>query len=201
MARTFCFLVCLLAVLAPTSVRAAPVDLIESDSQAFLQDNGAMDVIYRLTFRDNEGRSFIRKIGPFYEPVHFTRSWLEADREPHEVSVRAASGGYYRIDFGDFRTRAGGVYTLELHYRSNHRFADPTSADGRELVAVWFNPVRWSLPIGRSVIKLVLPRTLPAEVQRHEDITPAMVDAAGATTDRSNVGSHDHWAWVVDYGA
>ncbi len=35
-----------------------------------------MDVIYSLKFLDNEGRSEIRKIGQFYEPVHFTRAYL-----------------------------------------------------------------------------------------------------------------------------
>ncbi|MBI4864114.1 MAG: hypothetical protein HY815_28230, partial [Candidatus Riflebacteria bacterium] len=39
---------------------AAPVDLLETDTQAFVQDSGSMDVIYSLTFRDNEGRSGIR---------------------------------------------------------------------------------------------------------------------------------------------
>ena len=194
--------VVLLALLGGVpGVRAAPVELLESDVQAFLQDNGAMDVIYRLTFRDNEGRSSIRKVGPFYEPVHFTRSWLEVDGARRDVSLQAMGGGYYRVGFGDTRTRAGGTYTLELHYRCNHRFADPTQAEGRELVAVWFNPVRWSLPIARSVVKLVLPRELPADaVQRHEDITPAMVDAAGAVTDPANLRAQDQWAWVYsDY--
>ena len=60
----------------PTAAFADPVDLLLADTQAFVQDSGAMDVIYRLTFRDNEGRSAIRKIGPFYQPLHFTRAML-----------------------------------------------------------------------------------------------------------------------------
>ena len=63
------------------TAHAAPVDLLECDSQVFIQDNGGADVIYRLTFRDNEGRSQIRQIGEFYEPLHFTRSLLHGDGE------------------------------------------------------------------------------------------------------------------------
>jgi hypothetical protein len=66
-----------LVIMAAAPLAAAPVDLLEADSQVFLQDNGAADVIYILTFRDNEGRRQIRKIGEFYEPVHFTRAAVE----------------------------------------------------------------------------------------------------------------------------
>ena len=51
---------------------AGPVDLLEADTQAFVQDSGAMDVIYSLRYQDNEGRSAIKSIGQFYEPVAFT---------------------------------------------------------------------------------------------------------------------------------
>ncbi len=194
-------LVLLFALLLPATAVAGPVDLLESDVQAFVQDNGAMDVIYSLTFRDNEGRSFIRKVGPFYEPVHFTRAWLHGSGEKHKARVSPVGGGYYRVDFEKVRTRAGQNYTVELHYRCNHRFADPTSRGGEELLAVWFNPVRWVLPLKKSVVKLVLPLRLPkGKVKRHEDITPAMVDALGVLTDPGNESEHYKWAFVyTDY--
>jgi len=125
----------LLAVYLPLSAAADPVELLEEDSQAFLQDNGGMDVIYSLTFRDNEGRSAIRKIGPFYEPVHFTRGLIKSGGRTARATIKDAGGGFYRVDFVAFSTRAGESYTLELHYRSAHRFADPTARAGKQLVA------------------------------------------------------------------
>jgi hypothetical protein len=178
---------------------AAPVELLEADNQVFVQDNGAVDVIYSLTFLDNEGRTQIRKVGQFYEPVHFTRGFLNGEGGPQPVTTQNVGGGYYRVDFTS-STRAGQQYTLELHFRSNHRFADPTESEGRQLLAVWFNPVRWSMPIGRSVVKLVLPLALPAEVARAEDITSAMVDGLGVVTDPGSLVEQDHWAFVfADY--
>ncbi|HHQ47552.1 MAG TPA: hypothetical protein ENK19_01535, partial [Acidobacteria bacterium] len=187
------------AVALATAVHAGPVDLMLADSQVFVQDNGAADVIYTLRFRDNQGRSVIKKIGQFYEPVHFTRATIEGEGLAGTVTMEALGGGYYRAELPG-RTRAGKMYTLELHFRSNHRFADPTTRDGRKLLAVWFNPVRWGLPVERSVIKLVLPLELPAEVKRHEDITPAMVDRLGVVTDPSILAAQSHWAFVyTDY--
>jgi hypothetical protein len=149
-----------LGLCAPAFTRADPVQLESADVQAFVQDNGGMDVIYALTFVDNEGRSQIRKAGPFYEPIHFTRAFLIDGDQRHPAQTRDAGGGYYAIEFGDHPTRAGGTYTIELHYRNNHRFADPTERDGKRLLAVWFNPIRWTMPIERSVVKLVLPLAL-----------------------------------------
>ena len=48
-----------LGLCAPAFTRADPVQLRSADVQAFVQDNGGMDVIYALTFVDNEGRSQI----------------------------------------------------------------------------------------------------------------------------------------------
>ena len=83
----------LVAVLTwlPATAAAAPVDLLEADTQAFLQDSGAMDVIYSLRFRDNEGRGFIRQIGPVDEPVHFTRGWLKQGEQSDEVTTTLGS--------------------------------------------------------------------------------------------------------------
>jgi len=199
--RILLFVLATLTLLLPLVAHAAPVDLLEQDVQAFVQDNGAMDVIYRLTFRDNEGRGFIRKVGEFYQPARFTRSWIIDGEAKHEASVQALGGGYYRVNFGGgFRTRAGGTYTVELHYRNNHRFADPTTADGKALIAVWFNPVRWVLPIQKSVVKLVLPLELPEGVQQHEEISPEMVDGLGVVTERRSLKAQAHWAFVyTDY--
>ena len=139
-----------LALLArPAAVRADPVDLLEQDSQVFVQADGSVDVIYRLTFRENEGRSAIRQMGPFYEPVHFTRALFQGPGGREVMATTSeAGGGYYRIDFSGMPARAGQTYTIELHYRCRHRFADPTSRDGQDLLAVWFNPIRWTMPVG-----------------------------------------------------
>ena len=52
----------------------------------------------------------------------------------------------------------------------------------------------------RSVIKLVLPLELPPEVQRHEDITPAMVQSLGLQEDEASKKAQDHYALVyTDY--
>ena len=80
----------LLAVLLASPAARAQVELLEEDSQAFVQDNGAMDVIYTLTFKDNEGRPFIRKIGEFYEPVHFTRALLREGEQSEPVTKSRA---------------------------------------------------------------------------------------------------------------
>jgi len=194
-------LLSLWVTLTATPAGAAPVSLEEADVQAFLQDDGAMDVIYSLTFRDNEGRTQIRKAGPFYEPIHFTRAFLREGDQSYAARVSPVGGGYYAVDFSDHPTRAGGRYTVELHYRTDHRFAEPTTRDGQPLLAVWFNPIRWTFPIGRSVIKLVLPLSLdPDRVKRHEDITPAMVDALGVITDPEVLAAQSHWAFVYsDY--
>jgi len=192
-------LVALVVALWAPCVWADPVDLLEQDAQVFVQDNGGVDVIYTLRFRDNEGRSAIRKIGELYEPLHFTRGLLRGEGWTAAVEMSSVGGGYYRADF-ERSTRAGQTYTLELHYRCNRRFADPTSRDGEELLAMWFNPVRWTLPVGRSVVKLVLPLGLPAGVEEHEDISPQMVDGLGVITDPSNLAEQDHWAFVfTDY--
>jgi len=177
------------------SAHATPVDLLEADSQVFILDDGTADVIYTLHFRDNEGRREIRKIGQFYEPLYLNRASIRGDGLEGPVSARSLGDGYYRLALPD-ATRAGGVYDLVLHYRSGHRFADPTSRDGVDLLAVWFNPVRWGLPIGRSVIKLVLPLELPQTVERHEDISPSMVDALGVLTEAASLDEQDHWAFV-----
>jgi hypothetical protein len=188
-----------LLLLWPATGYSDPVDLLDADTQAFVQDDGAMDVIYTLRFRDNEGRAAIRRIGQFYEPVHFTASWLEAGPDQVPVTMSPAGGGYYQAAFAT-PTAAGGEYALVLHYRSSYRFADPTQRGDQALLAVWFNPVRWNMRVPRSVLKLVLPLTLPAEVQRHEDITPAMVDGLGVVTDPASVAAQAHWAYVyTDY--
>jgi hypothetical protein len=179
---------------------AGPVDLVEADSQVFVRDNGAADVIYTLTFRENEGRRVIRKVGQFYEPVHFTRALIQGEELSGKVAMAPLGNGYYRVELPG-ATVAGRTYRLVLHYRSNHRFADPTSRDGKHLLAVWFNPVRWGLPVERSVIKLVLPLALPSQVKRHEDITPAMVTGLGVVTDPEVLHAQSHWAFVyTDYG-
>ena len=46
------------------------------------------------------------------------------------------------------------------------------------------------------MIKLVLPLTLPAAVQRHEQITPQMVDGLGVITDPANKAAQDKFAFV-----
>jgi hypothetical protein len=194
--RRLLLLVFLILPAIPGRAAADPVELLISDVQAFLQDNGAMDVIYSLTFMENESRSAIRKIGPFYEPLHFTRGYLKFGGKRDKVTVRSAGDGYYRVEFDSITTSRGNSYTLELHYRCNHRFADPTTGAGKQLLAVWFNPVRWVLPVRKSIIKLVLPLELPETVKRHEDISPEMVDGLGVITDRENINEHDKWAYV-----
>ena len=177
-----------------------PVTLIKADTQAFLQPNGGMDIIYRLTFRDHGSRSSIYKVGPFYEPVHFTRALLHEGGQATTASTSSKGGGYYGVTFGDRSTRAGQTYTVELHMRCDRRFADPTSRAGKELVAVWFTPVRWTMPIEESVIKLVLPMELPASVKKHEQITSAMVDRLGLMTDADNLSTQDRQTYVyTDY--
>ena len=136
--RRLLLLVLLITAATPGRAAADPVELLVSDVQAFLQKNGAMDVIYSLTFQENESHTAIRKIGPFYEPVHFTRGWLKHGGKRDKVSVRSAGGGYYRVEFDSMKTSSGNTYTLELHYRCNHRFADPTTGAGKRLLAVWF---------------------------------------------------------------
>ena len=180
------------------SASADPVTLLEQDSQVFVRDDGTVDVIQTLTFRENEsqGRDSIRRAGPFFEPIHFNRATLRAPDGTVEASVSPVGGGYQKVDFPAVRTRAGQQYVLELHYRLDRRFADPTSRDGQELLAIFWNQVRWTMPIGRSVIHLVLPLPLPAEVQRHEDITPAMVDGLGVLTDPDVLAEQGHWAFV-----
>ena len=135
-----------------------------------------MDVIYTLTFLDNEGRTVIRKVGPFYEPIHFTRAVPARGRSAVEARTRPVGGGYYAVEFASHPTRAG----RDLHPRAALpqqpplRRPDQTRRPERSL-AVWFNPMRWTLPIERSVVKLVLPVSLnPEVVRRHEDITPAI---------------------------
>ena len=192
-----------LTLLLFSSVAAAdPVTLVEADSQAFLQHSGAMDVIYTLTFVDNEGRTQIKKVGQFYEPIHFTRSLLYSGAqggEPQPAKLTSLGGGFYSVDF-ETPTRAGQTYRLELHFRSNRRFADPTSLGAKQLLVVSYNPVRWTLPVQKSVIKLVLPLALPTAVQRHEAITPAMVDQLGVVTNAANLKRQDRWAFVyTDY--
>jgi len=178
---------------------AGPVDLLEADTQAFVQDSGAMDVIYSLRYQDNEGRSAIKSIGQFYEPVAFTRGILHAGNNTIAVTMSPNGGGYYKASFDSAVPR--GTYTLELHYRSDKRFAEPTvSNDGKNLLAVWFNPVRWTMPIEKSIVKLVLPLPLEGNLQRPEDITPAMVDGLGVITDDQNKRLQDHFAFVYsDY--
>ena len=89
-------------VLSGTLAFSAPVDLLEADSTVFIQDDGSADVIYSLEFRDNEGRTAIRKVGPFYEPVHFTKGFLHGvGAEPQTVRISAAGDGYFRVEFDD----------------------------------------------------------------------------------------------------
>ena len=190
----------LLAGGLPARVRAAPVELLLSDSQAFLQDDGGMDVIYTLRFRELESRSAIRKVGQFYQPLVFTRAWIEGGGSRATASLTSLGGGYYRVEFPGLTTRRGQVYRLVLHLRLYRRFADPTSAGDQQLLAVWFNPVRWELPVEKSVIRLVLPLELPAGLEKPEDITPQMVDALGVQTNAANLAQQDQWAWVyTDY--
>ena len=189
----------LILLLCAPRAQADPVDLLEADSQCFVQDNGAMDVIYSLKFRDNGSRTMIRKVGQFYQPIHFTRALLHGVGGVQRVTTSSLGGGYYSVSFPR-ATRSGGIYTLELHFRSNRRFADPTVRDNQQLLAVWYNPVRWTLPVQRSVIKLVLPLKLPPEVQQHEQITPRMVNELGVLTDPNNKSSQDKFAFVyTDY--
>ena len=178
---------------------AGPVDLLEADTQAFVQDSGAIDVIYSLRYKDNEGRAAIKSIGQFYEPVAFTRGVLHDGGRDVPVTMSSNGGGYYKATFGSPVGR--GTYVLELHYRSDKRFAEPTtSADGKDLLAVWFNPVRWAMPVPKSVVKLVLPLTLDDKLRRPEDITPAMVDKLGVITDPENKAGQSHFAFVYsDY--
>lgn len=199
MGRNVLALLAALTVAGPAAARADPVVLLKADSQAFLQDNGAMDVIYSLTFRDNGSRRVIRKVGQFYEPVRFTRAWLRHGERKGRAVVSALGGGYHRVAL-PFATSPGEDYILELHFRSNHRFADPTSRGAQQLLAVAYNPVRWVFPVQRSVVKLVLPLPLPAGVERHADITPAMVDGLGVLTEAANKREQDRWAFVyTDY--
>ncbi|RME21466.1 MAG: hypothetical protein D6806_14630, partial [Deltaproteobacteria bacterium] len=194
--RVALILAAALALAGPTA-QPAPVELLEQDSQAFLQADGAMDVIYTLKFRELESRSSIRKIGQFYEPVVFTRAWIRGAGREAPVSLENLGDGYYRAEFPDLTTRSGEVYSLVLHMRIHRRFADPTTtSSGKKMLAVWFNPVRWGLPVGKSVIHLVLPLELPKRLDRPEDITPAMVDGLGVVTDENVLTRQDKWAWV-----
>ncbi len=47
------------------------------------------------------------------------------------VELEDIGDGYYRAEFQGFRTSRGERYHLELHYRCNHRFADPTTRGRR----------------------------------------------------------------------
>jgi hypothetical protein len=194
LARTVRLALCL--SLIATSARA--VELLSADTQAFVQDSGAIHVIYTLDFQDPEGRSAIKKMGQFYEPVTFTSAALRSSSGQTEVSMESLGEGYYSAEYA--RAEPPGRYELELHFLSNYRFADPTAADGRQLLAVWFNPPRWSMPIGKSVVKLVLPLVLPDGLSRPEDITPQMVDGLGFVSDQENRAEQGHYALVYsDY--
>ncbi len=198
LARILVAAVGLVLWLVTTPARA--VDLQSADTQAFVQDNGGIDAIYTLTFADTEGRSAINKIGQFYEPMAFTRASLKTASGVIAVRMEKLGDGYYRAAFE--RAQPAGTYQLELHFRSDYRLAEPTTAQGKDVLAVWFNPVRWSMPVQRSVVKLVLPLALPTTLTRPEDITPSMVDSLGFLSDPANRSAQDHYALVyADYHA
>ena len=73
MYRLAASLLCAVLLLIALPARAQSVQLENADSQVFVQANGAVDVIYTLDIVDPTGRSEIKKIGQFYEPIAFNR--------------------------------------------------------------------------------------------------------------------------------
>ncbi len=93
---------------------ASAVELQEAESQVFLQPDGSIDVAYTLKISDTEGRGEIKKIGQFYEPIEFAKTYVRDASATNPVTMRPLGDGYYQAAFA--HQQPAGRYALVLEY-------------------------------------------------------------------------------------
>jgi hypothetical protein len=175
------------------AMAAEPPIITKVESQVTVLSDGGLDVKYRLTFLETEPRSGITKMGPFDAGHRMLDYHIEHAGEESPISLSDQGGGFYGAGFG-FDTEAGEEYTVYIHYTVGYTL-DETTVDGVSYRVLAWAPIQWNLEIDEQVVTFILPIELPEGVTQPEQVTDAIVDAAGILVDDSVLASFDRWVY------
>ncbi len=172
---------------------AEPPQLLKADSQVVLQSDGALDIKYRLTFREVDVRSGITTIGPLDAGHTIREATIEEGGVTRVVKLRSQGGNLYGVDFG-FSTEPGRDYTVLVHYSAPARL-DQTTYKGEAYRVFAWAPIQWALPIEEQIVTFILPIELPSSVTQPEQVTDDVVNATGVVANSSVVARFDRWIY------
>lgn len=182
----------LLGWTAPSRAAEPPL-LLKVESQVALQSDGALDIKYRLTFREVDVRSGITTMGPFDAGHTILDATIEDGGATRPVTLRSQGNGLYGVDFG-FTTQPSRDYTVQVHYTAPARL-DQTTYNGEAYRVLAWAPIQWALPIQEQVVTFILPIELPADITQPEQVTDDLVNQAGLVVDDATVARFDRWVY------
>lgn len=143
-------LVRVLLVVAGLSLRlvghagaAGPPTITKVESQVTVLSDGALDIKYRLTFRETESRGGITTMGRFDPNREMLDYHIEHEGQESPITMNSKGDGYYGVDFG-FNTKSGSDYTVYIHYRVTNAL-DETSIGGEAYRVLEWSPIEWNL--------------------------------------------------------
>lgn len=200
MKRNWILCVCVLCMMiggflggGPVAHAAEPPILTNITSQVTVRSDGALDVKYELMFEETDSRSGITSMGKFDAGHRMGDAVIVVDGEERRITLTAKETGFYGADFG-FSTVAGKTYTVRLHYTLPARMDSTTYNNEAYRVLAW-SPIEWSLDINEQIATLILPISLPADVQTAEQVTDTLVAETGLVINDSDKEGFDRWVY------
>ncbi|HNR95423.1 MAG TPA: hypothetical protein PKH89_00425, partial [Anaerolineae bacterium] len=196
MKRWLLALAALLIVLVsmPAAVQAQdPVTLNKSDYYVTVLQDGRLRVKYELTFTEREnGRDRIKELPPLESPHTILEAYGSGPDGRFQVTLQPTGrAGVYSALFAT-STRKGSQYVLTVRYTVDRSVFDATKIDGEDYRIIGWASGEWSLGIEVLGATFVLPIELPADITRPEQVTDAIVNAAGVKVGRLS----DFTRWV-----
>ncbi|MHB8996772.1 MAG: hypothetical protein ACYC63_16105 [Armatimonadota bacterium] len=168
-----------------------PVAIEQAASYVVIHSDGKATITYALTFKElQDGRSEIKTLGPFTPSHRILSSSGTTGGSPFTVSLDSLGEGKYHVSLGQ-RTRRGEVYTVQVKYETTEPLMDHTTVEGKDHLAVFWSPPQWSLPIQFQKIDIITPFALPPDIEKPEQVTQEVVQAAGLKTEERAFGNFD----------
>ncbi len=178
----------------PHAVRAAqPPILTNITSQVTVRSDGTLDVKYELTFEETDARSGITSMGRFDAGHRMGDAVIVVDDEERPITLTPKESGFYGANFG-FKTTPGKTYTVRLRYTIPADM-DRTTYNGESYRVLVWSPIEWSLDIKEQIATVILPISLPADVQQAEQVTDALVSETGLVVNDSDISGFNRWVY------
>ena len=139
------------ALFVKTMLFAAPVTIEDTKYVATILQDGQMEILYSITFTENETRNKIRSIGQFIEPMSIIESWGTTGKNRFGVTMTKNSYGYYAANFS-ITTSQTKKYTVNIRYKLSKSMFTDTTFKNKPYGAFWWPTVQWDLPISYNFV-------------------------------------------------